>query len=565
MGFLPFSPAGLISTLHINHYIQEIAEVKRLDKRFRQVLLDKNMNFIIILAMLVPAEEKVADLIQSLVKTVKAFQIYGFNHPSSRGFYKPLIQKMQEFLDTYGILELQIEKSTILYTGQIVYEENEKDISIAFKLFRDGIRNVTFTEGLTADELLLFLETFTRTSKDQDLALGLWECNFTHLNFYVVEEEEEPMSYQIPEPQYFNIDYDTHNDDILKQERIDIHQVIDPDLTDDELAKLEAEIRAEDTPDIASAISTLISFLNLEKAPEILESLAELLEQCVNRRDFYNARRIVHKLNDFPELKVLDKFENETLILSFSDLPDAIDDRAFNDFIAFLGFFSKNSVPHFIRMSAHILRRDRLEAIRSRIAYLTRDDPGPLLPFLTDGEVPNLINAIAVLGLTRIKEIVPRFEPLYPHPNPKVRIALIEALFNIKEPAIIFRFLDDPDQGVRILTLQALTALKYQRAFNPIMRRIRDKEFLKLDIAEQREFIGCLVGVGDPAKTGRFLGKILFKWVLFGAKKYRLMRKLAAQGLAQLGDETAQKILAAGRKRKNRDIRQACEMTAKDQ
>lgn len=565
MGFLPFPPAGLISTFHIKHYIQEIVEVKGLDKKYIQVFLDKNMKFIIILVMPVPVEEKITELIQSLAKTVKAFQIYGFNHPSSRSFYKPLIQKIQEFLNAYGILELQIEKFTILYSGQIVYEENEKDISIAFKLFRDGIRNVTFTEGLTDDELLLFLETFTRTTKDQDLALGLWECNFTHLNFYVVEEEEEPMSYQIPEPQYFDIDYDAHVDAILKQERIDVRQVIDPDLTDDELTKLEAEIRAEDSPDIASAISTLISFLNLEKSPEIIDSLAELLEQCINRRDFFNARRIVHKLNGYPELKVLDKFENETLILSFADLPDTLDDRAFNDFIAFLGFFSKNSVPHFVRMAAHILHRDRLEAVRSRIAYLTRDDPGPLLPFLTDRDVPNLINAIAVLGLMRIKEIVARFEPLYPHPNPRVRMALIEALFNIKEPTIIFRFLDDPDQGVRILTLQALTALKYQRAFTPIMRRIRDKEFLKLDIAEQREFIGCLVGVGDPVKTGRFLEKVLFKWVLFGAKKYRLMRKLAAQGLVQLGDEAARKILATGRKRKNRDIRQACEMAVKDQ
>jgi HEAT repeat protein len=514
--------------------------------------------------MLNRIDDKMPELIQGLVKTVKAYQMYGLNHPSFRNFYKPYYEKLNGFLDEYGLLDLQIEKFTILSSGQIVYQESEKELSIAFKLFRDGIRNINFMEGLTPDELLHFVETIGQTSKDQDLALSLWESNFSHLTFYVVEEEEETIGYQIPDPQYYDIDYDARIKDILGQERIDLRTVIDPDLNDKELAEVNAEISEEKMVQIAPAITTLISFLDYEKSPEIIDSLGELLEQCINQRDFFNARRIVQKMNDFPEIKIVSKFENEKTILGFVDLPETLDDQAFNDFTAFLGFFSPDSIPFLVRMSARVKRKDRRDSLRQRIAHLAQNDPTPILPFLTVGDTPVLINAISILGLMRIKTIAKDFEPLYQHLDPGVRIALIEALFNIKEPAIILRFLDDLDQGVRINTLQALTALQYQRIFNRIVKRLRDKDFLTLDIAEQKEYINCLVGVGDPTRTARLLEKILFKWVLFGAKKYRIMRKLSAQGLAQLPEESAQRALTLGCQRKNKDIRQSCEMALRN-
>jgi hypothetical protein len=518
------------------------------------------MDFVIIQDMLNRIEERMPELIQGLVKTIKAYQMYGPNHPSFRNFYNPFFDKLNDFLEEFGILDLQIEKFSILSAGEVVYQENEKDLSIAFKLFRDGIRNINLTEGMTSSELAQFVEVIGQTSKEQDLALSLWESNFSHLTFYVVEEEEENFTYQIPDPQYYEIDYDNRIKDIIDRERIDLRAKIDPELTDKELAQINEEIDQEKAVQITPAITTLISFLDFEKSPEITDRLGDLLEQCIAQRDFFNARRIVQKLNEFPEAKGLDRFENERVILGFADLPDTLDDQAFNDFTAFLAFYGKGSVPYLIRMSARVGRKDRRDALRRAITQLAQNDSALLLPFLAQDDAPVLVNAIAVLGLMQDKAVIGHFEPLYLHPDAKVRIALIEALFNLKEPAIIQRFLDDPDQEVRINTLQALTALQYQRLFNRIVKRLRTKEFLTLGIAEQKEHINYLVGTGDHKRTARLFEKILFKWVLFGAKKYRIMRKLSAQGLAQLPEESAQKALTAGCNRKNKDIRQACEM-----
>ena len=150
-------------------------------------------------------ESPVDDIVKSLVKSVKAIQMYSIRHPSAKNFYNPLYEKLSSFFKKHSVLELQIEQFTIQYAGNVVYEDKEKDTSIAFRLFRDGIRNISFLEGLAFEEMLTFIEIVSKVSKDTDLALCLWEGDFTHINFYVVEEEEE-LDYKIPEIRKLDID-----------------------------------------------------------------------------------------------------------------------------------------------------------------------------------------------------------------------------------------------------------------------------------------------------------------------------------------------------------------------
>lgn len=503
------------------------------------------------------SEERVMELIMALVKAIKAHQMYGAQHPSFHGFFEPVVRKLSEYLDQIGLLEFQIEKFTILHDRRVVYEETEKDVSIAFRLFRDGIRDITFSEGLSAEELLQFITKISAAARDQDLALSLWESNFSHISFYVVEEEEETLTYAIPELPVYDINYGAHVRDILALERIDLVRPVDASLGGADLAALQSAVAAENNQDIASAIATLISCLRYQSSAEITGSLIELLEQCIDRRDFGNARRIVEALSACPDLKVIERFQSETVIIGFRDVPDQVDERGFNEFLGFIGLFSRITVPPLIIMSASVRNTERKQALRSRIAYLAQDDPELVHPFLLSPSIPELTNAIAILGLMHRSDVLERLRPLFVHPEPAVRSTVIEALFNLSEPASIMRFIDDLDPAVRIHALQALTASQYKRAFKPIQRRIQTKEFRLREIAEQREYITCLVGVGEPRKTIRFLEKVLFKWILFGAKRYRVMRKLAAYGLAQIGTDEALAILSIGRQKANRDIQQA--------
>jgi len=509
-------------------------------------------------------EERISEITLSLTKTLKALQMYGVKHPSFMSFYIPCYQKLNDFLKEFNELDLQIEKFTILHVNQVFYEDKEKDTSVAFRLFRDGVRNIAFLNGLTSDELLLFLEVITGPQRDEDIALNLWECDFAHVKFYVVEEEDQQITYKIPETKLENVDFDKTIAEIIKKENLTPDKSIDPGLTPDEFQKLKREIRAiRKYPLIPAAINTLINFLHYERSNEVIESLLELLEYSVNNLDFRNARMILYKLKEFVDFQPTKRFENETAIVGFKDVVDLTSDDIFNEFVAFIGFFSRKSIPHFIKLLGRVKRLDRLDALRNRIAYITQNDITPLVSFLKSDNSAILGNVINILGIIGNAEVVPHLEPLFYHPEQSIREEIILALARIGAPSKVSGFIDDPVSSVRIKALQSLTKIRYKAIYPQLLKRIKKRGFSDLDFIEKREFFNCLSAT-DDARSIDDLKKILFKRMLFGHKKYREIRRLAAFSLAKIKDEGALKILNNGSKSKNKDIKTFCQMALKE-
>lgn len=506
-------------------------------------------------------KNQVTDIILALTKAVKVLQIYRINHPTFRNFYGSFYEKLADYLKKYNELSFQIEQFTILHSDRVIYEETEEDISIAFRLFGDGIRNIGFTEGLTSQELLLFLEIISQPSSEQSIALSLWECDFTHINFYIVEEEDEPLDYKIPDAPVENIDYEKKIREILDREKIDMDIPLTSDLNFYELKSLKTEILDDRRNSIlALTIDVLIDFLNVERSQEIIDSLIELLQQCIENRDFYHARRIVYTLQEHTDINVIEKFENETTILGFTNLVNTSHNEIFNEFIDFIGFFSKKSIPYFLKMMAFVKRQDRLDALRQRFAHTAQGDPALIASFLKSANVTTVINAIAILGIMRLKEVVPHLQPLMYHAEPMVRAEIVSALKNVGEASMIIKFLDDPNSDVRIKALHALTQAEYPSIYSELLQRVKREDFLNLEFMEQKEYFKYLAANGDNNLTNE-LKEILFKKLsLFGSKRYRIMRKLAAIGLAHIYSEEALEILRQGAEDKNRDIKLACEM-----
>lgn len=501
------------------------------------------------------------EIIISLAKAVKAVQMYHISHPSASNFYNPLFEKLIIYLKEHPVIEYQIDKFKINHRGKAVYKEEEKETSIAFRLFRNGIRNISFTNGLAFDELVRFLKIISTTSKDEDIALDLWEGDFEHINFYVIEEEDEIIDYKVPDFTELNVDYDAKLREIITRENIDLSTPIKPDLTSNELQTLKLQIdEVENSSVIPVAITTLISYLNTEKVHEIINSLIELLELCMISRNFRDAIRIVEKLDEYPDINPIARFETESIIVGFKDVVNTAADDIFNEFISFISHFSKRSIPHFISLMTYVKHGKRLQEIRKIVAYIAQDDPTTLTPLLLQNEdIDILINAIATLGLIKSKESINLIEPLMDHSNALVRIEIILVLIELEKASRIATYLNDNEEKVRIKALQALAKLKYTVIYYDLLRRIKSKLFRELDFTEQREYFNCLVANGGHEVITE-LRKILFKWIFFGRKRYSIMRKLAAMALADIGTEHVLDILKRGAKKRNKAIKEACNM-----
>lgn len=508
-------------------------------------------------------DTSVENLVLSLVKSIKAIQMYGLSHPSAKGFYTRFYHELSGFLSVEPELTLQIEQFSILCNGETVYHDEEKDNNIAFRLFRDGIRTVLFSEGITFDELLLFLETVGIAGKDQDIALSLWDCYFDHIEFYVVEEEEQEAQYGPPQIVRMDIDYDEKLKEILEKERITLDRKIELELSDDEINELKGEmlVKQKIRP-VTRAITTLIDFLHYQKSDDIIKSLIELLEECVVNGLFYDARRIVHRLNQYPDVDAVKRFENEETIMGFSSIVNTASEPLFNEFVAFVGFFSKRSVPFLIRLLGAVKHPNRVTALRNRIAYINQGDLELLRPLLSTKDPQVLVNIIAIIGLSRSQEVPDLLEPLCAHPKHNIRIAVVSALAQCEDAPGITQFSDDVHPDVRIKALQALSEIGYTRIYMKVLDRIKQKKFRSLELVEQKEYFNYLLHNG-----GRFLvndlRKILFKRMLFRGKDYFPLRKLAALSLARVNSKDARQALLAGIGKRNRDIRQVCELALK--
>ena len=100
---------------------------------------------------LLPASQ-VSELIQSMAKALRAFQMYLPNNPiyqraiqNVRTAFKPIWATTEE-------LELKVVETELIWDDQVVYRQINKGESIAWTLFKDGMRMLTIYKGAEDEE-----------------------------------------------------------------------------------------------------------------------------------------------------------------------------------------------------------------------------------------------------------------------------------------------------------------------------------------------------------------------------------------------------------------------------
>src|SRR3990172_11445186 len=142
---------------------------------------------------------QVRELISFLTRTLKTMFLYPQNNPIPKEFKKNLYEKFCHFLDEYEELKFVAEQNKLLLLGELIHEDASGEEGIALAMYRDGIREIVIKNGLKAEELEDFLEALKTSlqskSVDDDLVTLLWEKDFLHLRYTVVEQASD-----LPEP-----------------------------------------------------------------------------------------------------------------------------------------------------------------------------------------------------------------------------------------------------------------------------------------------------------------------------------------------------------------------------
>ena len=89
-------------------------------------------------------------------------------------------------------LALTVAETDFVWEEQVVYHQLNKTESIAWGLFKDGMRSLTIRRGAEAEELPRFLETINRArflpaDAGDDLLTLLWEQEFELIQYQFIE------------------------------------------------------------------------------------------------------------------------------------------------------------------------------------------------------------------------------------------------------------------------------------------------------------------------------------------------------------------------------------------
>ena len=156
----------------------------------------------------------------ALSRTARSFTLYDAHNKAVREFLAELRTRLARALELQGgALELEVRSFELALEGEVVYLERERERSLAFRLFRDGVRRLTFRPGLSWDEILGLVEILSvRYSgvrqQEDDIVTLLSKAAFPHLGFVAIEgfapdeevQEEETaaasLAHALPPPHW---------------------------------------------------------------------------------------------------------------------------------------------------------------------------------------------------------------------------------------------------------------------------------------------------------------------------------------------------------------------------
>ncbi|MCC2641048.1 MAG: hypothetical protein K0S45_1461 [Nitrospira sp.] len=151
-----------------------------------------------------PEITSVKQLLKLLDKAAKSARTYGATNPVAQRFFQQFYDDLTAHLQQYALLAFLVQGNQLFFKNEVVYqpESDATGESIAFKMYSDGVRELTFHQGLSQQDLSFFLDALWGMSsgetepeeaqadrmEDDDIVTRLWARNLSSITLVTAEE-----------------------------------------------------------------------------------------------------------------------------------------------------------------------------------------------------------------------------------------------------------------------------------------------------------------------------------------------------------------------------------------
>jgi HEAT repeat protein len=526
---------------------------------------------------------QVAELINSIVKALRAFHMYLPNNPiyqratdNVRAAFAPIWAALDQ-------LVLTVAETDFVWDEQVVYHQPAKGESLAWGLFKDGMRSLTIRRGAEEEELTRFLETVNRArylaaDAGDDLLTLLWEQEFQYIQYHFVEFFGEgggavpEVSGAYPagggEPETAKARHAQAVEEAPPRPK-GVVDLEDFDSTlyfldEAEINAVAADLQEEYRRDArGAAINVLFDLFELHGDPpvreEILGTLEGLFPNFLNARDFRTAAAVLRESKTLaarapgltPEHKArLDAFVTKLsepaivsqLVQSLDEAPAVAGQAEVAEVLRELQGAALEPVLAWLPSLSSAPLREVLVAVVDRLAAAHASE---VLRILRNPDSEALAGVVPLCGRLMLHQAVPGLGEVARHPDAALRLAAVQALAQLGTPAalgFIEQAIDDGDRAVRLAAVRAAGTRGYKGALKRVEGVVLGRAVKEMDLTEKMAFFEAYGAIAGPAGLKPLSGILLPRGIL-KLKEPPETRACAAMALGKIRSPEARELL----------------------
>jgi len=528
---------------------------------------------------------------QVLSKGIRATQLYLPNNPVYQRAVDNIRAAFRQIWQATDDLVFDIGETELRWEDNVVYSQDQRNESIAWTLFKDGVRSVTFRPGVEETEIVRFLGVLQQARNLQadapdDLLTLLWAQDFQFVAYTFRElatENAVPIEKgeTIPSTLPTQIQHRVQEEAPPKREglvSIDDFDTTLYFLEDGEVEYLKKDVDREYSQDLRrNVLSMLFDLLELQTYGTVRAELISIVENFIpyllGAGDFRSVayilretRAILQRAREIiPEhRKTLEGLPSRLSQRdALSQLLQSLDEAAMHpteeELAELFQELSPEALPTLMGWISKLHNERVKDLVQAAAARLAQANAGEVLKALGSEDSAAQLEMVKLAGRLKLPGAPDGMEPLLASGDRALKLAVVEALTAIASPSalrLLERAIDDGDRDVRIAAVRFLASRGYRNAAARVETIVSGSKLRNADLTEKMAFFeayGALVGAkGIPA-----LDKLLVAKGLLGKREDPETRACAAMALGKIRTPEARAVLERAAQDKEPLVRNA--------
>ncbi len=528
---------------------------------------------------------------QVLSKGIRATQLYLPNNPVYQRAVDNIRASFRQIWQATDDLVFDVGETELRWEDNVVYNQEQRSESIAWTLFKDGVRSLAFRPGVEETEIVRFLGVLQQARNLQadapdDLLTLLWAQDFQFINYTFRElgtENAVPIEKGETIPSAAPTQMRQQVQEEAPPKREGLVSIEDFDTTlyfleDAEVEYLKKDVDREYSQDLRrNVLSMLFDLLELQTYGTVRAELISIVENFIpyllGAGDFRSVayilretRAILQRARELiPEhRKTLEGLparlsQREALSQLLQSLDEAAVHPTEEELAELFQELSPEALPTLMGWISKLHNERVKDLVQAAAARLAQANAPQVLQALASEDSAAQLEMVRLAGRLKLPGAPDGMEPLLASGDRGLKLAVVEALTAIASPSamrLLERAVDDADRDVRIAAVRFLGSRGYRNAAGRIEAIVNGSKIRNADLTEKMAFFeayGALVG----AKGIPTLDKMLIAKGLLGKKEDPETRACAAMALGKIRTPEARAVLERAAQDKEPRVRNA--------